>query len=160
MGFLLNDVQLGMLYHSKKESSVYGIYNSQVIIEWKEQVNCIKLQETWDYLIQTYEVLRSYVKNDSTLSVVDKLKIRINVIQHKDASEQEINKTVKELFGQTINLYKAPLFDLTLLQVRDDLSYLIWTHHHIILSASSFTEIIGAMFQHYDGEHRSQQQKK
>ena len=160
MDFLLNDVQLGMLYHTKKKNSIYGIYNSQVIIQWKEQVNYTKLQETWDYLIQTYEVLRSYLKNNSMMIFTDNLRLRINIIHQSDASETEINKTIKKIFSQPIDLYTAPLFDLTLLQISEGLSYLVWTHHHILLSASSVTEIISSMFQHYDDELRFKQQKK
>lgn len=156
---LLNDVQLGMLYHTKKKNSIYGIYNSQVVIEWKESVDYIKLQETWDYLIQTYEVLRSYLKDNSTMIFAENLSVKINVIHPKDTSEKAINQIKKQLFSQPIDLYTAPLFDLTLLQINDNLSYLIWTHHHILLSASPITEIISAMFQYYDGELCSKQQK-
>lgn len=160
MDLLLNDVQLGILYHTKKENSIYGIYNSQVVIKWNEQIDHIKLQETWDYLIQTYEVLRSYLKNSVMMTCAENLNVRVNVLQQRDASEKEINKTIKQLFSQELDLYAAPLFDLTLLQVQDDLFYLIWTHHHILLSASSITEIIGSMFQYYDGECSAKQQKK
>ena len=160
MDHLLNDVQLGMLYHTRKTSSIHGIYNTQVVIEWKDKVDCTKLQKTWDYLIQTYEVLRAHLKNDTTMTSVDTLKVRLNKVQKTNASMVEVNKIINQLLEQSIDLYTAPLFDLTLLQVNDGLSYLIWTHHHIILSASSITAIISSMFQHYDGELCSKQNKK
>ncbi len=148
MDLLLNDVQLGMLYHTKKKNSIYGIYNSQVVIEWNEHVDLITLQETWDYLSQTYEVLRSYLKNDSTMTFADRMSPKIKVIHQQDASASELNKILKQLFSQPIDLYTPPLFNLTLLRVDDNLSYFVWTHHHILLSASSVTEIMTAMFRY------------
>lgn len=160
MDHLLNDVQLGMLYHTKKKNSIHGIYNTQVVIEWKENVDCIKLQETWDYLIRTYEVLRAHLKNDTTMTSVDNLRVRVNRVQQTNASATDVDKTIKKLLNQSFDLYTAPLYHLTVLQVNDNLSYLIWTHHHIILAASSITAIISSMFQHYDGELSSKQNKK
>lgn len=149
MNNLLNDVQLGMLYHTGKENAVVGIYNSQVVIKFSNSININKLQETWNYLISKFQVLRACVKDNVAITFVENLDVKINVFSQNNALKESVDDKIKELFSQTFDYYIPPLFDLSLI-CKDNHSYFVFTHHHILLSASSVTAICAEMFKQYD----------
>ncbi len=147
----LNDVQLGMIYHTEKKDNVLGVYNSHVLIQWNEEIDLTKLKSTWQYLLNKYIILKAYVKNNTYLDFDHSLnEIQIVTVDLYDASEDKINQIVKEIFSESIDINSAPMYKIHILRVSDNLNYFVWTHHHVLLSATSFSNIIMDMLIHYD----------
>src|SRR3990167_10897389 len=149
MNNLLNDVQLGMLYHTGKENAVVGIYNSQVVIKFSNFININKLQETWNYLVSKFQVLRACVKDNVAITFFENVDVKINVFSQNNFSKESVDVKLKELFSQTFDYCTPPLFDLSLICANNH-SYFVFTHHHLLLSASSVTTIFIEMFKQYD----------
>ncbi len=139
----LTSLQEGFLFHAL--ANMDDSYIQQIVYVLKGQFDEARFTQVWQQLIDRHDILRTafiHTGADRPLQLV--LKKRKPVLEtfdlrHSDADGQNKRRQQLKLRDRRrgFQLDKDCLMRFTLLYLSDDLTEVIWSHHHIILDGWS-----------------------
>lgn len=152
----LSTMQTGLLFHHLTEKEDQGFLNVQCIIDGELSINI--LQKAWNLAIERHPVLRTSVHWEKIKKpiqvVIPNSKIDFNVLDWSDSATNEQQKKLDELKiinkRNGINFQKKPLSQISLVKIKPDSHYFIWSCHHLFLDGWSSSIIIKDVFTFYN----------
>ncbi|MCH9696798.1 MAG: amino acid adenylation domain-containing protein [Gammaproteobacteria bacterium] len=157
----LTPLQEGFLFHSLSRQD--DSYIQQIAYLLKGRFNYQRFVSTWKFLFDRHAVLRtlfSYAGAEQPLQVV--LKQRSPEFEDVDLSQLSATEQLQRREqlklrdrNRGFHLNRDCLMRFTLLHLGDDLTEVIWTHHHIILDGWSLGILLAectALYQSIDAE--------
>jgi amino acid adenylation domain-containing protein/non-ribosomal peptide synthase protein (TIGR01720 family) len=150
------DIQKGLILKGLEKTKEKN-YLTQVKIEWNQSLNHPLFNQSWEILINRYEGLRAYFKDLTTklpklfIAPSVKISIRSRDLTSKSRKEQRsyVSLYLDKDRQKPFNLSHPPLMRIFLIKLAPHRHTIIWTHHHAILDASSFSLIIKELSEIY-----------
>ncbi len=130
-------------------------YNISGVLELTGQLDKIRLQDTFNRLIQKHETLRTSFefKDGEPVQIVHKA-VEFN-LENINGKEEDIVLTIKD-FIRPFNLNEAPLLRVGVVEITADRHLLVLDMHHIISDGTSIGVLIKDMLELYRGEMSNQ----
>ena len=153
----LSPMQQGMLFHSLYDPEA-DVYVEQMHCKLVGDLDIDAFASAWREVIQRHPILRTaYVWEDvkEPLQVVLK-KVDMPLEQadwrHLSPEEQaqQLQASLTEARRRGFDVGKPPLMHLALYRIADDVSYFVWTHHHLLFDGWSFPLLLKDVFVLYE----------
>ncbi|MGD9152982.1 MAG: amino acid adenylation domain-containing protein [Gammaproteobacteria bacterium] len=153
----LTDVQQMMLsYTGSNEQVGFYVVQMRVMLRGKMDFNVFQL--AWNQIIARHEMLRASVYgkeiNTALLAIHLYVNFAVDFIDFSKYSYQvQQNKLDRLLYTdlqQSFDLYCPPLMRVRLIKLSHSRYFLLWSHHHIILSSESSIKVLHEVFEVYD----------
>ncbi|MGH9762108.1 MAG: non-ribosomal peptide synthetase, partial [Blastocatellia bacterium] len=152
----LTPTQMGMLFHSIYEQRT-SVYLTQLVIGLKGSLNVDELQAAWQFAIDRHPALRTAFRwqgVEQPEQIVRKnLRIRFERLDWRGQSPDEREERLGQLLisdrNKGLDLERAPLMRLTLVQDSDDKYELLWTSHHLLMDGWSVPIVVNDVFTRY-----------
>lgn len=139
--FEASDFQKGIIYHVVNTSG-RGIYNVQMILDFAEHVDPMRLEQAWNTAIKELDVLRTFFYGKDLVSLKFKFArsfmIKLKYFENQENYEELIDHELNYKFDHTV----APLFKISLFKINTLAFKMTWTFCHAILDAESAVKII------------------
>ncbi|TCW37424.1 gramicidin S synthase 2 [Laceyella sacchari] len=126
-------------------------YNMPMVLRVEGQLDLARLTEAGTRLIARHESLRTsfgFVNGELVQWIHPH--VEFAVTQQKIADESELDSLLSSLI-QPFDLAQAPLFRMALVEVEEDLQYLVMDMHHIISDGVSVNLMLKELCSFYDG---------
>ena len=142
----LSPMQRGMLFHTLYAPHS-GVYIEQALYSFSGPLDVRVLLETWQHVVAQHPTLRTaflWEELDEPMQVVYQ-QIQVPWVQHdwRTLSSNARYRQLDDLLAidrrRGFDLAEPPLLRLTLIQVADDISFLLLTHHHLLLDGWSLS---------------------
>jgi len=151
----LTSMQQGLLFHHLTHKEDQGFLHVQCKLSGT--VDPKTLQKAWEALIQRHPILRTSIhwKNiQNPLQIVrpeKKMNWSFMDWTHLDAKEviPELSVLKQKQQREGVNLEKAPLAEISLIQIQKNQWYLLWSCHHILLDGWSSSTLFRDVFAFY-----------
>lgn len=151
----MSDVQMGMVFHSLTGEK--GVYHDQFV----NVIECLdhnRLKQSMIKLVQKHEALRTgfdlYAYSEPVQLIYRTMAVDINVedLRDKDETVQaEFLKTYMEgELSKPFNLRVGPLWRLSLFDLNDDKSLILFQFHHALLDGWSIATLHSELIGVYD----------
>jgi amino acid adenylation domain-containing protein len=134
-------------------------YNIPVVIRMRGTCDVELLCKSMRTLSRRHEILWCRVANDNGQPYLDfsyPTDLSVNVvdlrIKQLELAQQEAKMLAQQEASRPFDLEQAPLWRVTLIQLTDNESWLVWTMHHIISEAWSYAILFKEMSAIYRGE--------
>jgi natural product biosynthesis luciferase-like monooxygenase protein/amino acid adenylation domain-containing protein len=155
--FPLAAMQRNLLPDSRFLQSA-GVNIEQVIGCIREELDVVLLERAWQFVTDRHSILRASVRPHEShglaLTVLRNVRIQVEQEDWRGfAAQQQTAKLAAWLKSDRhrgFDLSNAPLMRLTLIRFADVDYRLVWTFHHILLDARSFTIILNEVFVAYE----------
>ena len=159
----LAPLQHGLIFHSLYEPNA-NVYRIQLACRLTGRLDAAVFQQAWRQLLERHAILRTRFLTyglEQPLQLVDK-RARLPIIEHdwrnlpdaeRQARWQQLQKTDH---AQGFEFDKAPLMRLHLAHADDDLHYLLWSYHHVLLDGWSMPLLIQEVFSTYHALQRNE----
>jgi natural product biosynthesis luciferase-like monooxygenase protein len=155
--FPLSPMQQGMLYHVLSDPEA-GMDVEQMVWTLDEPINSAAFRASWAATIRQHPILRTRFRwsgvSDPVQEVLRSADMSFIQMNLRDAApaEQEalVESYLEEDRRRGIPMDEAPMMRLTLFDLAEDRSRMVWTFSHAILDGRSFTRIIQEVFDRYD----------
>jgi len=151
----LTAIQHEMLLNSVRVPSS-GV--EQIIMKLNEFIDIDKFKSAWIELVRNHEVLRTRLKWEGVTQPVQIVESEIdlpfeihnwkNILPEN--IETKLESFVKNDLFSDIDLSKAPLLRINIIEKSGGEIICIWSFHHAILDDRSFTRLIKELFSNYD----------
>jgi amino acid adenylation domain-containing protein/non-ribosomal peptide synthase protein (TIGR01720 family) len=158
----LSPLQQGLLFHSLWESG-RAAYVEQVTCRLDGALDVAAFRLAWGQVVATHEALRTTF---STRGVEPLQRVRAHaelVLEQADLRELEPAAQERELASRQLadrargfDLACGPLMRLALVRLDDSTTWLLWSHHHLILDGWSAALVLRDAFAAYDAARRGQ----
>jgi amino acid adenylation domain-containing protein len=154
----LSPMQQGMLFHTLL-SPDSGAYVVQIAYEIHGAIDPVTFERAWQTLMQRHSILRSafvWQNLEQPLQVVGQYcacPVTIQDWRTKSPSEQQqqLIELKQQQRTQGFALSKAPLMQVTLIQLADHTYQLIWYYHHLLLDGWSLPILLQEFLAIYQG---------
>ncbi len=152
----LSPMQRGMLFHTLYAPHS-GVYIEQAIYSIQDSLDIGTLYKAWVYLVTQHSTLRTaflWEELDEPVQVVYQT-VQVPWEQHdwRGLPSGDLHTRLDELLAEDrvrgFDLALAPLLRLILIRVANDTSFLLFTHHHLLLDGWSLTIVIQEAFSAY-----------
>ncbi len=162
----LVSLQHGLIFHSLYEPDS-NVYRIQLACRLTGPLDTSVFKQAWQQLLERHAVLRSRFLTqggDLPLQIVDKL-ARLPIFEHdwhnlpEDQLQQHWQQLQEVDQAQGFEFDKAPLMRLSLARANNDVHYLLWSYHHVLLDGWSMPLLIGEVFAMYHALQRGEQAK-
>jgi amino acid adenylation domain-containing protein len=149
-------MQQGMLYHTLQAPAI-GLYVNQLCLELEGNLDQAAFRNAWDQVIQRHPALRtSFIWKclDQPIEIVNR-RVRLDFAQDKlgGANRDEQRRTLDDYLRTDrafeFDLERAPLMRIKLLRANDQISYLLWTYHNLLLDGWSVPLVLKEVLQFY-----------
>ncbi|MGD9108807.1 MAG: amino acid adenylation domain-containing protein [Gammaproteobacteria bacterium] len=153
----LTDVQQMMLsYTSSNEHA--GFYVVQMRVMLREEMDFDVFQLAWNQIIARHEMLRASVYGKEIGTALLAIHLYVNfAVDFIDFSKYSFQVKQDKLdcllrvdLQQSFDLYHPPLMRVKLIKLSCSRYFLLWSHHHIILSSKSSIKVLHEVFEVYD----------
>lgn len=153
----LTKMQQGLLFHHLFSDVDQGFLQLQAKIEGLLDV--VLLKKAWESTIQRHTILRTTVHwkdiEKPLLVVRPKMQLDYNVYNklHVEISEQENDLSLfkSKDSERIIDFEKGPLSKVSILKYANNVNYLVWNCHHLLLDGWSSSILLKDIFEFYDG---------
>lgn len=155
--FGLSPLQRGILFNTlyAPESGVDVV---QVVCKLHEHIQTDKFEQAWQSVFQRYSVLRTAFRWEGLPEFQQKVHPSVALpLKHQDwrtvlpeSRKSHLENFLREDRRSGFDLSQPPLARLTLNWLSEDLYYLIFTFHHIILDGRSLLILFKDAFSIYD----------
>jgi amino acid adenylation domain-containing protein/non-ribosomal peptide synthase protein (TIGR01720 family) len=138
----LSPMQQGMLFHSLYAPES-GAYIVQISYELHGKLDTERFCLAWQYLIDRHSILRTafaWENLEQPLQVVGhQIDCSIELLDWRNLSETEeqLTQLLQAQRTQGFLLSKAPLMQVGLIQISDELYQFVWNYHHLLLDGWS-----------------------
>jgi len=155
--YRLSPLQTGMLFHTLYDQT--GAYVEQLTCELAE-VQIESFKRGWNYLLAKHTILRSSFHADEfdipvqcvhadaqmPVEVIDYSELG-DVLQHSALSNyRKADRT------RGFDLKASPLMRITLIRLKDDRYWMLWSFHHMLLDGWSIPLVIEKFLKAYAGQ--------
>ncbi|MFB2976515.1 amino acid adenylation domain-containing protein [Microseira sp. BLCC-F43] len=149
----LSPMQQGMLFHSLY-APTSGMYVEQLSLELNGNLDVAAFKQAWQEVLNRHSVLRTafvWENLEKPLQVVGRqVSLPWQQLDWRELSSVEQQQQLEALLEteqkRGFELSKAPLMNLTLIQLAESSYQFIWNHHHLLLDGWSlpliFKEVI------------------
>ena len=149
----LSPMQQGMLFHSLY-APTSGMYVEQLSLELNGNLDVAAFKQAWQEVLNRHSVLRTafvWENLEKPLQVVGRqVSLPWQQLDWRELSSVEQQQQLESLLDaeqkRGFELSKAPLMNLTLIQLAENSYQFIWNHHHLLLDGWSlpliFKEVI------------------
>jgi amino acid adenylation domain-containing protein len=149
----LSPMQQGMLFHSLY-APTSGMYVEQLSFELNGNLDVAAFKQAWQEVLNRHSVLRTafvWENLEKPLQVVGRqVSLPWQQLDWRELSSIEQQQQLEALLEaeqkRGFELSKAPLMNLTLIQLAENPYQFIWNHHHLLLDGWSlpliFKEVI------------------
>ncbi len=151
--YALTWLQKGMLrFHL--ENPEYHF--QQYVIELNGEIKSSLLEESFQALVQSYDVLRCnilYEKIEQPVHVVQKVRdVKITYLDISECSDREarLQEIIHDDRNRKFDISKGQLLRITLVRLAEKKYKMIISYHHIIIDGWSLTIVISRLFQYYN----------
>ena len=157
----LSPMQQGMLFH-RLYATRTDVYFHQAEFTLHGKLDVVAFEKAWQQVVSRHPILRSafiWERGQEPFQVVrQRVKLPLEHQDWRDLSpdeqQAELAAFLKADRERGVELFKAPLMRLTLIQLGDDVSYLIWSHHHMLLDGWSVVLVLKELFTFYEALQR------
>ncbi len=152
----LTSMQQSLLFHHLTNEKDQGFLHVQCVLSGN--LDTTQLQNAWQALIERHPILRTSIhwkniKNPIQIVRPEK-KMNWHFVDWTNFDANEIPNELEVLKQQQrtrgINLEKAPLAEITLIQIQKNKWYLLWNCHHILLDGWSSSTLFQDAFSLYN----------
>ncbi|MFQ4145495.1 amino acid adenylation domain-containing protein [Chlorogloeopsis sp. ULAP02] len=159
----LSPMQQGMLFHSVF-APASGVYIGQSTYELHGNLDIFALELSWQQVIERHSILRTafvWANLEKPIQVVGR-SVKLPLLKHDwrglsvSQQQQQLETFMQTDRHQDFELSKAPLMRLNLIQLSDEIYYLILTHHHLVLDGWSLPLLFGEVIACYEAFRRGQ----
>ncbi|WP_298500444.1 condensation domain-containing protein, partial [uncultured Algibacter sp.] len=152
----LNTMQNALLFHHLTEKDDRGFLNVECIIEGSLDIDLLK--KSWDLAIERHPVLRTSVHWENIKNPIQVIipisKVNFNILDWTNFTTTEHKKKLNELKvinkKNSIDFQKNPLSKISLIKVKPNYYYFVWSCHHLLLDGWSSSIILKDVFEFYD----------
>ncbi len=156
--YALSPLQQGMLFHWLLDPGA-GTDVEQIVGDLHEPIDVARLEAAWQGTVDHFSTLRTEFAWDGLAAPMQQVREQARLpfefrdIRHeaegtRDQGTQEF-LNVDRRTG--IDLARAPLMRVTMLQLADAHFRMIWTFHHILIDGRAFEIILNDVFARYEG---------
>ncbi|MGB6977331.1 MAG: amino acid adenylation domain-containing protein, partial [Gammaproteobacteria bacterium] len=148
------DLQKGLLFESSV-SKLKSAYIVQRIFTLHELINENLLLKSWETIINRYEGLRGFFTQDFTeIFIIDHIECPVFKYDFsKDTKKESLAKKVIHQDSQKrFEFTEPPLMRFTLIKVKSNKYYFIWSYHHVLMSGPAALKVIKEAFGVYDSK--------
>jgi amino acid adenylation domain-containing protein len=159
----LSPMQQGMLFHSLSAPDS-ALYWQQVTLTLEGQLDVALLKRSWDLIIERHAVLRSYFVWEGLKEPVQVVQQQVGLpTEEHDWRSLDAGRRSAELEAlldadrrKGCPLDKPPLLRLAVVHLGEDLQYVIWSFHHVILDGWSVYHVLKDVFENYEALRRGE----
>jgi len=145
----LSPMQQGMLFH-RLYATRTDVYFHQAEFTLHGQLDVGAFEQAWERVVARHPILRSafiWERGQEPFQVVrERVKLPLEKHDWHELSradqQAELVAFLKADRERGIELFKAPLMRLSLIQLADDVSHLVWSHHHMLLDGWSVALVL------------------
>jgi amino acid adenylation domain-containing protein len=149
-------MQAGLIYETLSGRS--GNYVQQVTVTCRESLDDDSLRRSWLALVQRHRALRtSFVIGESAMPrqrIHEEVDLGIVIADWRSLNDDERESRWQELLVAErqagFELTHPPLMRITICQLGDTETRLLWTYHHAILDGRSRVALLRELFELYD----------
>jgi amino acid adenylation domain-containing protein len=154
----LTPTQSGMLFDSLMTPDA-GVYLAQLDVEVDGVTDARALAEAWQRVVDRTPILRTAVAwqgLDRPQQIVRReVRLPVVLLDWRGVSEAEWRHRLRRLLADDramgMDLTRAPLTRVAIVQVADDRVRLVWTFHHILLDGWSAFHVLSDVLAGYAG---------
>ena len=154
--YALTPLQEGLLFHSLYEENT-SAYIVQFQCDLVGTFSKTSFDKAWTYLLEKHTILRTAIFTEAldlpVQCVYDGVQMPVTEIDYSTLSEDAKNNEVETFLENDrtsgFDLDKAPLFRITLLNLGDNRTRLVFTNHHILWDGWSFSSLMGSFMTCY-----------
>ncbi len=159
----LSPMQQGMLFH-RLYATRTDVYFHQAEFTLRGRLDVGAFERAWERVVSRHPILRSafiWERGQEPFQVV-RQRVKLPLEQHdwRDLSRDERQEALAEFLRadreRGIELFKAPLMRLSLIRMADDVSHLVWSHHHMLLDGWSVALVLKEIFTFYEAFSRGE----
>ena len=159
----LSPMQQGMLFH-RLYATRTDVYFHQAEFTLHGQLDVGAFEQAWERVVARHPILRSafiWERGQEPSQVVhQRVKLPLEKHDWRELSradqQAELIAFLKADRERGIELFKAPLMRLSLIQLADDVSHLVWSHHHMLLDGWSVALVLKEIFTFYEALRRGE----
>lgn len=158
----LSPIQQGLLFHT-----LYAPESQMYVEQWscslQGKLNITALKSAWQQVIERHSVLRTafyWEELEEPLQVVSKqVELPWQQYDWREMSPTEQSQQLEKFLASHNNLQlsSAPLMQIALIQVADNTSYFVWSHHHILMDGWAAALLLKEVFALYQASSRGEQ---
>jgi surfactin family lipopeptide synthetase C len=149
----LTPTQAGMLYESLAAEDP-TLYFEQLRVDVSGNVDPDRLKSAWQRVIDRHESLRTMLVWEKVDQPVQVVRREVELpFEYLDwhGGHHDLDKLAQRQRQAGINLTKAPLMAVTLIQLGAEEFHLIWNYHHIVVDGWSAAVVLDEVLAAYDG---------
>ena len=154
--YALTPLQEGLLFHSLYEENT-SAYIVQFQCDLVGTFSKASFDKAWAYLLEKHTILRTAIFTEAldlpVQCVYDRVKMPVTEIDYSKLSEEAKNKAVATFLENErtsgFALDQAPLFRVTLLNLGNNRTCMVFTNHHILWDGWSFSSLMGSFMACY-----------
>jgi polyketide synthase PksJ len=157
-----------IILNSSRENTDKNLHITQVTLDVNMEMDSKKYWKTWEELITHFHYLKStlikegntyYLTQKDDDSEFEKTYIDLSKLREEERKTALANILKKDL-DSPLNIFSSFLFRLLLVKTKEDHYTLVFTHHHILLDFTSFSQIMIALIQLYKFDKKPDLQQK
>ncbi len=144
-------MQQGLLFHSDLNASAYVL---QIHITLQGKLDVSALQQAWQHAVDEHEVLRTiFVQDKSHQLVLSEHTIDFECLNWKELDDETQIQRFQTLLTadkeKGFNPAETPLLRAKVVQLSENQSHVLITHHHAILDGWANSIVIAQVVSHY-----------
>lgn len=152
----LTPTQLGMLYHTLRDPES-NHYFEQVRCDLSGPLKIGCFREAWEAVVRHHPPLRTlflWEGVEQPLQVVrDRVELPMEFLDWRERDPEraaaDLESLSDELRQAGFDLTRAPILNITAVQLSDDLTHLIWNFHHMVLDGWSSAIVLDEVLKNY-----------
>ncbi|MDJ0732652.1 MAG: amino acid adenylation domain-containing protein [Nostocaceae cyanobacterium] len=161
----LSPMQEGILFHSLYTPQS-GAYFEQFVCTLQGNLDLQAFEQAWLQVVTRHSVLRTaflWGVSDQSLQIVYRqVPVSLKILDWRSLppskQQEQLQTFLEQQRKQNLPLDQAPMMNLTLIQMSDDLYEFVWGHHHLLLDGWSLSLVVKEVFSLYHGYLRGEEQ--
>ena len=140
-----------MLFHTLSSES--GVDISQLVCDWRDEVDERAFAEAWQHLARRHSILRTSFTWEGPEGprqhVHEHMPVPVGLKDWHHLSREEQQTELEKLLEadrQPFRLVAAPLLRVTLIRVQEARYQFVWTIHHLMIDGQSVVILLNDLF--------------
>ena len=154
----LTPAQEGMLFHTLMNPES-GVYMEQMSFSLKGSISIEGFQKAWEHVVNQNAILRANYLWEGVTNPIhiinQKSKLDFHVLdwRGRESSFEDLEKDLKSVCRtqrlEKINLGTDSLIKMTLIKLKEDTYYFIWSYHHLLIDGWSMPMVVNQFLESY-----------
>ncbi|MEH1798874.1 MAG: condensation domain-containing protein [Nostoc sp.] len=159
----LSPIQHGMLFHGLHTPEM-GLYHSQFVYTFSGNLNVAAFKYAWQQVATRHTILRTsfyWEELDKPLQVVHRqVEVPVEYQDWQELDPLEQQERLKSFLNsdrlRRFDFSQAPLMRVAVIQIQEDVYYLVWSSNLIILDGWSYPLVLNDVIEIYEAYCRGQ----